>query len=197
MKKLFVTLAFIASLGICSFLLLASNDVNASSDMSAGSNCDECKCSCGTTLQWSSQAYWTSCSNCGGDGLVSGVCKNCERCSECEGTGKQKCQGWQSCSPCGGTGCKNGYTTNNGNNCAYGHCSYCGGKGGKYVTDRWTTCRDCSACGGDGLRDVLKSNYTGCTTCGGNSKTAGTGGKWSAGCKCSVCKRVYSSSSCR
>ena len=148
-------------------------------------DCSDCTCSCGGTLQWSSQAYWTDCWNCGGDGLVTGTCKNCERCSECGATGKQKCQGWQNCKSCGGTGCKNGYTTNGGKNCAYGHCSYCSGDGGKYVTDRWNSCRDCSLCGGDGWRDVLKSNHVDCTTCGGK------GGKWNSGCKCSRCGKAY------
>lgn len=57
---------------------------------------------------------YSPCYNCGGDNRV-----NCAQ------------EEWQECSSCNGTGCKNGYTTNGGKNCAYGHCSYCSGNGGK------------------------------------------------------------------
>lgn len=152
-------------------------------------DCSKCTCSCGSTLYFSSQAYWTDCWKCSGDGVVKGPCRKCEQCRECETTGKRKCWGKQSCSSCGGTGCKNGYTTNSGKNCAYGYCSYCSGDGVKDVMDRWNHCPNCSYCGGDGRRDGWIN--TGCTSCGGNSQRAGTGGRWNSGCKCSRCGKAY------
>lgn len=186
MKKIWITLIAVVGLGIGCFVLFTSSR--------SGADCSDCTC-CGTPLYWSSQAYQTekNCWRCGGDGLVTGTCYNCEQCRECGATGKQKCRGWESCSSCRGTGCKNGYTTNNGQNCAYGHCSTCQGQGGRYVMDRWKDCPNCSACGGDGLRDVLRDNQTGCTSCGGDSKHAGSGREytWHSGCKCSRCGKGY------
>jgi len=173
MKKIFIILLAVIGFGI---------------SVNAQRQCEGCTCTiCGSSVYYTSQAYQKEipCNYCSGDGLVTGYVR--ETCRECEGTGKIKCQGWESCSSCGGTGCKNGYTTNGGKNCAYGYCTYCNGKGGKYVTGRWTSCNNCSYCRGSGVREVQKPKSTGCTHCGGNSQYAGSGIKyqWQSGCKCS------------
>jgi len=106
----------------------------------------------------SSTCYCTSCEN---QPLSQKLEKEYENvdCSYCNRTGKQNCKGWDACSSCGGTGCKNGYTTNNGQNCAYGHCSYCGGKGGRDVMDRWKHCSNCHQCQGKGWYERLARQY--------------------------------------
>jgi len=198
MKKVFLILVFVIAL--IGFGVNAMSE-NPSLETNIENAQKDCYCpNCDVKLQTEqrTEEQWFDCYACGGDGLVTGTCKNCEQCRECDATGKQKCQGWQNCSSCGGNGCKNGYTTNGGKECAYGYCNSCGGKGGRYVMDRWTSCNNCSLCGGDGLRDVLKSDYAKCTSssCRYNSKS-GRYGEWKIGryynvLVCPKCKREYS-----
>ena len=97
-----------------------------------------------------------------------------ENCNYCFGKGvvSEGCNDCYDCTECNRTG-KQKCNSNDGHN--------------RY--DRWTHCRDCSLCGGDGYRNGLRE--TGCTRCGGNSRTAGAGGRWKSGCKCSDCGRGY------
>ena len=137
MKKLFFVL--VAVIGFCF-------SVNAQ-------NCDQYTCtSCGATLHSSSQAYWVDCWNCGGDGLVTGTCKGCESCSECNQTGKQKCRAndgtygrWthcNNCSLCRGTGWRDVLTPN------YTGCTTCGGNSNRAGTGgKWHSGCKCSRCG--------------------------------------------------
>ncbi|MDR1983338.1 MAG: hypothetical protein LBQ28_00720 [Prevotellaceae bacterium] len=85
-------------------------------------------------------------------------------CNSCGGSGLRNCKKWQACSPCRGTGCKDGYTTDNGKYCAYGHCGSCSGKGGRYVMKK--EC-DCSSCSGKGQWYEKKQHFTGymCPRC--------------------------------
>ena len=140
MKKLFVTLVAVIGLEISSFILIPSSDISK--------DCSECTCSCGATLSYSSQAYQTekNCWRCGGDGLVTGTCKNCERCGECEGTGKQKCNGWDG----------EKYTYKRWTNC--NDCSYCGGDGLRDVLKSDFT--GCTSCGGDSQHAGTGREYT-------------------------------------
>jgi len=193
MKKVFLILVALIGLGISGLAvcnLISTSSACENSDKSGyPDRCDNCTCPrCGGGVGFSARAYTQEirCTRCDGYGKVTGFVQ--VQCRYCEGYGKQKCQGWESCSSCGGTGCKNGYTTNGGKNCAYGYCTYCNGKGGKYVTGRWTSCKNCSYCQGKGVREEQQSFAKTCPDCNGK----GTKEQWQSGCYCYKCRKGYS-----
>ena len=152
MKKLFVTIAVVGFLGLGIVGIISATTIQNSVSQAIDTDAD---------FHNESHSGTCYCSHCDNQPLNQKLEQEYENvdCSTCQRTGKQNCSGKQSCSSCGGTGCKNGYTTNGGRNCAYGHCSYCGGDGVREVMDRWKHCPDCRQCDGKGWYKRLARQY--------------------------------------